>query len=136
MNTIAHSRTGVASDRFDSNPMRAARSLGTVALFFGVALLAGWFAVPLNRTAALDPAELTRRCAAWDAAALAAMDRRAEGPEIGRQVYLRSSMMWLAEARRSCDLGSDARAERFYERIVGRSVIKAAGAPVQAGAGR
>jgi hypothetical protein len=41
--------------------------------------------------------------------------------------------MWLAEGRRSCEFGSDARAERFYRRIVGRAVTKST--PAQA-AGR
>jgi hypothetical protein len=112
--------------------MRPLRNLGVVAAFFGVALFAGWFAVPVNRSDTMDPAELAQRCRGWDAAALAAMERRSEGPEIGKQVYIRSAMTSLAEARRSCELGSDVRAERFYRRIVGRAATGA----VQAAAGR
>jgi hypothetical protein len=69
--------------------------------------------------------ELAQRCREWDTAALKAMERRANGEEVGKQVYLRAAMMWLAEGRRSCEFGSDVRAERFYRRIVGRAVTTA-----------
>lgn len=136
MNSMAHARTGIPSDRFAAAPMRAVRSLAIIGAFFGVALLAGSFAVPLNRSDSMDPVEIAQRCKDWDAAALTAMERRAEGPEIGKQVYLRTAMTWLAEGRRSCEFGSDARAERFYRRIIGRAATQPTLTPAQATATR
>jgi hypothetical protein len=136
MNSMAHGRTGLTADRFAAAPVRPVRSLGIIAAFFGVAALAGWYSNPLPRSDTMDPVELAQRCRDWDAAALAAMERRANGPEVGKQVYLRMAMTWLAEGRRSCELGSDLRAERFYRRIVGRVVTQSPAGTTQAAAGR
>jgi hypothetical protein len=136
MNSMAHGPTGLAADRFAAAPVRPIRSLGIIAAFFGVAALAGWYSDPLTRSDTMDPVELAQRCKEWDAAALAAMERRVNGPEVGKQVYLRAAMMWLAEGRRSCEFGSDARAERFYQRIVGRAATQSSARPTQAAVGR
>ena len=85
----------------------------------GIALIVAGLLSPPTRTGMSDPAAIAAECTRMDAEAVASMaERRIEGPAVGKQIYVRTAPLWLAEARRSCAAGMDARAARFYRRMM------------------
>ena len=94
------------------------RQAAPTAAFFTSAIFLMWLASPPEHS--MDMSAVAENCARWDATAVTAMTRRLADPsEVGKQVYARSANMWIAEARRYCANGSDARAERYFRRIIG-----------------
>ncbi|MFC5067929.1 hypothetical protein [Flaviflagellibacter deserti] len=79
-------------------------------------------------TAALDPGSTAQACVEWENASLDALNKRMDGPEVGREAFERSANRWLAEARRNCSSGSPARAARSYQKIIATAKTEMASA--------
>jgi hypothetical protein len=108
--------------KIDRRPVAASAlpRFGTHALVLISAVLALLIGFSPERADSQDPATLAANCASWDAQASAAIPKKlANHSEIGKQVYARSTAVWLAEARRYCASGHDGRAGRYYRRIIG-----------------
>lgn len=84
----------------------------------GSALLASGTVSPVGRSGRVDSTDISTACSEWDAKAVEALaHNNIRGREAGT-AHARTAPLWLAEARRSCADGLDARAQYLYRRIV------------------
>ena len=81
----------------------------------GSALLVSAPISPAGRSERVDASDISAACSEWDAKAVEALAHNIRGREAA---HARTAPLWLAEARRSCAAGLDARAQYLYRRLV------------------